>query len=282
MNCNHVQELLPLYVGGDLEEKRMHAVRSHVQTCSQCGAAADEYRESVQLVQQFAPPPFDAAVYDGIRQRVLREIRSESSAPALPQLVASLFRPRFTWAVATALLLIVSMFALYFVANRSDNQPRLAGDQRVDPVTPAGESNVQPQDRSALSSPSPSHPRNGIEVANPNPNTVANTTSPGSINSLHQPQRRRNYVANRAQPLQVNNTVNTPGPTAMTAEASTAPNNPGEPNGPLRDPANPKTMRVEMQTRDGNIRIIWFSPQHTKQGSPAKSSKVIQEVRSYA
>ena len=46
--------------------------------------SADEYRETRQLLQLFAPPPFSEAVYAGIRQRVLREIGRESSAPTLP------------------------------------------------------------------------------------------------------------------------------------------------------------------------------------------------------
>src|SRR6267143_6407697 len=111
MNCKHVQELLPLYVGRDLEERRAQLVTAHVQSCAECASLASEYRESGQLLQQFAPPPFSDAVYAGIRQRVLREIGRESpefSGLTLPSFVASLFRPRLRWTFATALLLGVS------------------------------------------------------------------------------------------------------------------------------------------------------------------------------
>jgi hypothetical protein len=63
----------------------------------------------------------------------------------------------------------------------------------------------------------------------------------------------------------------------MTAEASPERNNLAEPDVvPARDPAiSEKTLRVEMQTKDPNIRIIWFTPQPTKQASPSKFSKGI-------
>src|SRR5688572_19327466 len=115
MNCNHVLELLPLYVGGDLEEKRAKLITAHVQACAVCAGSADEYRETRQLVQQFAPPQFSEAVYTVIRQSVLREVGRESISPTLPQLVASWFRMRLTWAVAPALLIAVSVLAFYFI-----------------------------------------------------------------------------------------------------------------------------------------------------------------------
>ena len=84
MNCKHVQELLPLYVGRDLEEKRARSVTAHVQSCVECAGSVDEYRETRQLLKQFAPPPVSDAVYAGIRRRVLREIEQEAAAPGWP------------------------------------------------------------------------------------------------------------------------------------------------------------------------------------------------------
>jgi hypothetical protein len=53
-----------------------------------------------------------------------------------------------------------------------------------------------------------------------------------------------------------------------------APYSPVEPKYPNLNPSE-KTLRVEMQTKDRNIRIIWFSNQLTKQDSPSESSKGI-------
>src|SRR5437773_3700532 len=138
MNCKHVQELLPLYVGRDLEENYARLVTAHMQSCAKCSGLADAYRETRQLVQQFAPPQFGEAVYDGIRQQVLREIGREATAPGLSRMLESLLRPRLRWAVATALVLAVSVLAFYSIANRranlisnpqqlADNNPTVAG-----------------------------------------------------------------------------------------------------------------------------------------------------------
>jgi hypothetical protein len=69
--------------------------------------------------------------------------------------------------------------------------------------------------------------------------------------------------------------LNTPDTRTMTAEAGPVDSNLGEPDAAsVRDPATSgKTLRVEMQTKDPNIRIIWFAHQPTKQDSPSKFSK---------
>jgi Putative zinc-finger len=255
MNCKQVQELLPLYVGRDLEERRAQQVAAHVQTCSECAGSVDEYRETRQLLQQFAPPPFSEAVYAGIRQRVLRDIEREATAPGLSRLLESLFRPRLRWAAATALLLAVSVFAFYFIAKRAND--RRDGQQLADSGRTVGgptSSSIKASEWSPPASP----------VKNKGP-------AQGLAGGTHQSQRRKGIagVPDRSA------TVNSIDPRSMTAEASPEGNNLAEPDAvPARDPAaSEKTLRVEMQTKDPNIRIIWFAHQPTKQDSPSKFSK---------
>jgi hypothetical protein len=275
MNCKHVQELLPLFVGGDLEPKRAKLVTSHVQSCAECSSAADEYRETRQLLQLFAPPPFSDAVYTGIRQRVLREIGQETTAPALPQLVASLFRPRIRWAVATALLLAVSVFAFYFVANQMNDRQELAGPGAVDQVTRDEEAYAQSGGNSLGVLPAPSStPNNGPPVTRTGRNTRAEFTFARSLDRADQSQRQKSTQAAVARK---SIEVNAPDARTPTYKASPESNNLAEPDAvPARDPVTTeKTLRVEMQTKDPNIRIIWFSHQHTQEDSPNKPSKGI-------
>ncbi|HEY3025457.1 MAG TPA: zf-HC2 domain-containing protein [Pyrinomonadaceae bacterium] len=267
MNCKHVQELLPLYVGRDLEEKRAQLVTAHVQSCTECANSADEYRESRQLLQQFAPPPFNEAVYTGIRQRVLREIGRESSesvGSALPNFVASLFRPRLRWAFATALLLAVSVFAFYFIAKQRNERQESRDNQLAAAPSPSRKENNSPPFKST------------------GRNTGVHMTTAGSGDHTHQSQRRKTSgpAADRATP----HAVNTPDNRSLTAQASPESNNLAIRDAvPAPNPATAeKTLRVEMQTNNPNIRIIWFSTQRTKQNSPGKSTKAIREVRSYA
>src|SRR6185503_9465810 len=239
MNCKQVEELLPLYAGRDLEEKRATLVAEHVQTCAACARVADEYRESVQLSEQFAPPVFSAAVYAGIRQRVLRKIETEATAPSWSQTIASLFRPRLTWAIAGMLLIVVSAFVIYFFMNRRNVEPQLAHKAAVKEQPGTEErSNSGPQgDKRADRSPSP---------------------------MVIHPQRKRFRQMNivSAKP---------------TSAIPTAQNVLPQPNSILEQTVFPhndsaaaaKPLRVEIQTKDPRIRIIWFVQPETKPEIPA-------------
>ena len=241
MNCKQVEDLLPLYAGGDLEEKRAMLVTEHAQTCAACARVADEYRESVQLTAQFAPPVFSEAVYAGIRQRVLREIETEATTPAWSQTIASMFRPRLTWAIASVLLIVVSMFAIHFIMNRGNDVERLANKQpaEVHPGTKE-DSNSGPQGNKP-----------------PSVNTGGKKQQPAGV---PQPQRKRSpdTLVDRM------NTVSAKSPDAMSTANNVSPQ-PEPMVYPHRDSAAlVKTLRVEIQTKDPKIRIIWFVQQETK------------------
>jgi anti-sigma factor RsiW len=246
MNCRHVQELLPLYVGRDLEEKRAQQVTAHVQSCAECASCADEYRETRQLLQQFAPPSFSDAMYGGIRQRVLREIERESTAPTLAQLFASLVRPRLRWAVATALLLAVSMLAFYFIANQKNDRQQNKQQMVKNRGTGSQSDYLAGAVRAGLTG-------------------TAGAPPPLATSS---PKPRLNLPAQR-----VGHSRRAGGAPAVPAESPSY--SPVETKGPSLNPSatSEKTLRVEMQTKDRNIRIIWFSHQRIKQESPSKPSE---------
>jgi anti-sigma factor RsiW len=227
MNCKQAEELLPLYAGRDLEEKRATLVTEHLQTCAACARVANEYRESVRLTEQFAPPVFSEAVYAGIRQRVQREIATEALAPAWSHTIASLFRSRLAWAIASMLLIVVSMFAIYFMMNRGNVKPQLANQP------PA---NVQPEtnERSKSGPPDSSVPA-GV-------NTGGEKQHLARGHQLQRRKRSRDTLADRV------NTVAAKSPEATSTS---------------------KTLRVEIQTKDPKIRIIWFVEPETKPAIPS-------------
>jgi hypothetical protein len=257
MNCKLVQEFLPLYVGRDLEEKRAQMVTAHVQSCAECAGSAEEYRETRQLLQQFAPPPFSEAVYAGIRQCVLRDIERGATVPGLSRLLESVFRPRLRWAIATALLLAVSVFAFYFIANRANDRQQVADSGRtVDkPTSPSIKESERPL------------------LASTGQNPGGGTTIAGSVDRSRQSQRRKSPGVAAERTASV--ALNRPDTRSISAQTLLDRNNLGEPDAAsVRDPATSgKTLRVEMQTKDPNIRIIWFAHQPTKQDSPTKFSK---------
>lgn len=223
MNCKQAEELIPLYAGRDLEVKRATSVAEHVQTCAACARVADEYRQSVKLVEQFAPPVFSEAVYAGIRQRVLHEIETEAMAPSWSQTIASMYRPKLTWAIASMLLITVSMFAIYFIATSGNDQKQL--------VNKSPAKIEQPKEHSS------SGPEHDTRAA---PQPLVNT------------QRRKQQLAGVPQPPR----KRTRGTLANRTETMVSPH---------RDSAAlDKRLRVEIQTNDPRIRIIWFVQQDTK------------------
>jgi hypothetical protein len=241
MNCKQTEALLPLYAGRDLEEKRAALVTEHLQTCAACARVADEYRESVQLTEQFAPPIFSDAVYAGVRQRVLRELETDVMAPAWSQTIASLLRSRLTWATAGALLIVVSMFAIYFIMKERQVEQQLAQQPpvKIQPGTKE-RSNSGPQDNRRAELPS-------------SPNIAGEKQHAAGIPQLQRRKRSRDTLADRMK------TVASPETTSAANNVSSSLLFP-RPN----SAALSKPLRVEIQTRDPMIRIIWFVQPETK------------------
>ena len=237
MNCKSVQELLPLYVSCDLDEDRVQLITVHVHSCAACSESAQEYRETRELLHEFAPPAFSDAVYSGIRERVWQEIEREAEPAPFAQFVAGMFRPRFRWAVVSALIVAVALVAFYFTTNRGTDQRQIAA--------------VQPQ----------TFPRTPDAVITSSP---VNT---GTVPSARRPQTRKTVAAaNRAAVIAKKKTRQTSGST----EAALDSNKLAEPNAV---PSAQKVFRLEMQTKDPNIRIIWLTPQPIKHDSPGKISR---------
>jgi len=246
MNCNRVEELLPLYVGHDLEEERTRLVTAHVHSCTECTRSAREYRETNQLLQQFGPPQFSEETYLAVRNGVLREIERQSNTTTLLKFVSRFFQPRLMWVVSTAVLLAVCLFAYYFIANRTN-------EQRFEQANGAS----QPDKLKDL------------ETASGKDLKPALTGTAGTPPALGTGSRKSGFTqtvwhsrrAGEAPPVPVRE-----------ATYSLI-----EPTSPTRNSSLPsdKTLRLEIQTTDRNIRIIWFSHPSTKEGSPSESSKGI-------
>ncbi len=280
MDCKHIEELLPLYVGRDLEEGRARQVTAHLQSCAPCARSAEEYGEAQQLLRQFEPPPFSEAVYAGIRRRVLSEIERQPVTPTLPQLLARLFQPRLAWGVSTALLLAACAFVFYYAADRMDwrrGSQQVADSRRAaDPIAESGRPDMRSQDGEAAAP--PSSPEKGRppqtstgRAAGPSA-TVADARFAVGTRSL---TRRKAVTAGHARPPAGPGT----GPSEGIAQASSAGHNPVEPDtadATVRSAAtSEKPLRMEMQTGDQNIRIIWFSHQSATEDSASGSSKDI-------
>lgn len=251
MNCQQADKLLALYAGDDLDTRRAGLVSAHLQSCFTCRSIAEEYREATQLTRKFTPPVFSEDVYAGIRQRVLHEIEQETGNPTISEALANLFRPRLRWAFAAAVL-AVAILSVYFIANRGNDRRQLTdGDSTT---YPAKDKLVKGQNES------------GTAPSGPTPSATA---VPKHQSIVGKPERRnyRDPVNGRAGSV----AVNAPNRQSVTTEASPKDDNLVQPNVlPAGDSsASEKGLRMEIQTKDPNIRIIWFSPQHTQPVTPS-------------
>jgi hypothetical protein len=236
MNCKNVEPLLALYVGRDLEEEHSRLVAAHLQYCTKCTLAADEYAGANQLLQGYEPPFFSDEIYAGIRVQVLNKIERESHAPVRPgifsQLFLALVQPRMRW-VTAALLLAISVTALYLSRNPTRQLPN---DQQV-----------------AVRTTEPSASAGSSSFSNKEKVSVAITRRPVTRNREANPRVvATNRLREMGKTTKVDSSTNDPVVQRVVdvSQPSSA----------------PAPLRVELQTSDRNIRIIWLSGQRPSAG----------------
>jgi Putative zinc-finger len=238
MNCRRIQGLIPLYVEGDLNTGKAARVRSHLEECSECARVSSEYRASQQWLRSYTPPDFEADFFDGLRRGVLREI--EAGRSRRPWF--SLFDPRLALkpaSLALASLVVVGAsigLALYVHPGMKNEEVPLYLRGDAGAVQVPGLDNRAPSDIDwGLPDPKPRSPRRAPKR--------------GAARDFERVGEGRAALATLGESPSPEPFT----PTGMGGEA------PG------------KVLRIELQTGDPNIRIIWFAPSE----SNAEDSKLI-------
>ncbi|HEY9402589.1 MAG TPA: zf-HC2 domain-containing protein [Pyrinomonadaceae bacterium] len=273
MKCTRVEKFLPLYIADDLTgRRRTRAVENHLAACEGCRRAADEYRASREMFRASAlAPDFDGAFYEELRNSVLARVASDRT-PVPPGRFSRLFDVRLAYAASLALLFIVAALSLHsytrhapeegatqkMIANANRERPTTPETVKTTPaIRPSG--NDRPTPRPAVE-PAPEttgRERRASKSLPPAPHRnierAGNKSSPGSPLTGHAPLR---------------DSVNLPAP----ATPSTTQANAGEMA--VRDGggtnARHEVSRIEIQTSDPNIRIIWLSPGAEDPAQPLK------------
>ena len=256
MNCQLAAELLPLHAGDDLvDARRRAALALHLGDCDACRRLADEWAESRSLLRLHAPPEFDAAFFDGIRRAVMQEISAPRSPSGLAKLCALVLRPR-PLAYAAALLPIIAaatLVALLFFQTRPSLRLAAGGSSMtviVGAARPVIDKNVElPQLKGA-----------------------ADNNRAGSTLRAKRDARRDGVTPQLLSPAQsADHSGAVVG--ASSAAASRAITRATSPDASLSDraaatlPDERKLLRIEWQTRDPNVRIIWLTPQTNEPSS---------------
>jgi hypothetical protein len=175
---------------------------------------------------------------------VWQQIEAESNGPSTWNLFTAVFQPRLAWAAVSVALIAIFGLGIYFMGTRRNNSPALG----VANVEHDGNQPKEPASTGTINkAPSP---------------VVEEEQDPGERQVDKRPQKRRldRYVAPDRPRLAVNS------PDAFSPAAETS--SPAVDSKTGGDTLQEKALRMEMQTRDPNIRIIWFSPRDTKPVSP--------------
>lgn len=257
MDCGRVEQLIALHVGGDLAPGPERLVAAHLQTCAGCRRLASDFAASREMLRLHEPPEFDAAFFDPIRRNVLDEIDGAPEQNFFAPFFSRLFvHKALAYAASVALFVVAGALAFtlfggrMYVVNEPSHtaQSNALRDDDDEPSRAATPSPTQPQ-------PSTTQPplvaaRDGRSAAAAGSATRAGRASQSASPSKH----------SRATAVESVASVNPP--TAYT------PRDPSETRAGI-DGASPaaqevaerKMLRIELQTGDPNVRIIWLSPQ---------------------
>jgi anti-sigma factor RsiW len=222
MNCRRTEELIPLYVGGDLDKNATEAVRDHLASCNDCAMLASQFDESRRWLDG-ATPRFEEALFDDIKRGVMREIGTLEPRRGvrdwLMRSVVPLFGSRPLVVAATALLALAAGILFLLYSSRSGlTKPdeQRAREEQPAPQTPDVASANDERDRDNPA-PHPRHHRRHIHIRHDVETPTEVAVRKNSGNDIR--------------------------------EAST------EPEG-----GDDQMLRIEILTSDPNVRIIWFAP----------------------
>lgn len=244
MKCEQIEELIPLYVGGDLEPYEADDLRHHFTDCAQCRRLHEEFQSSQSWLITFAVPEFDEASLATMRASVLNEIERQERKGNWLQWLLPKWNPRLVLAVSTAALVAVT--ALSVTVYRNQMAAPKPGNDRISAVT--GDNQIQ-------------------TVGEPTQFAASNQqVSPVTVKERRAPRTQASEPALLPEeafnnggltfPLEppVTDVEQTESETTATVEA--------------KDKEPEEMLRIELQTADPNIRIIWLTP---KAASPSNT-----------
>ncbi|HXU09459.1 MAG TPA: zf-HC2 domain-containing protein [Blastocatellia bacterium] len=232
MNCRRVEKLLPLFVEDDLRPALATRIASHLEWCGKCNWLADDYRESQSWLRASTPPEFDNALLDSVKNGALAQIAASNQRPSRWAALALYLNRRQVFALSAAALVIVATFVIYGYQTRLKDAGRIESVKKVPDQTP-------PVDRRPDLS---SAPKTALEASSPPPPSVPKRTRhslKGFARAGVPREREKLDVAQFQAPIL---------PDAQ------SPNLASE---------SKDMLRIEIQTSDPLIRIIWFAPRES-------------------
>ncbi|MBS1786200.1 MAG: zf-HC2 domain-containing protein [Acidobacteria bacterium] len=243
MRCEHVETLIPLYVGGDLEPHEADSLRQHLISCAHCRQLHEEFQASHSWLTGFAVPAFDEASFAKLRASVLKEIGRQEKRGSwsgwidwlLPKWSPRLMLATAAVALAVTTGLVAAVYRQQVAPARAVGET-IADAGQIKPATGTEHTNPLPQELNRVATAPRSVPRSKhVKAATPllPPEALGNG---GSLNPLEPPVIPEEESA-----------------TESVAQV---------------EPEPKEMLRIELQTADPNIRIIWLTPKPDSPSNP--------------
>src|SRR5262245_57287459 len=222
MRCTLAKNLIPLFVSDDLPDEQMSSLREHIEACEACRQLADELSDSQLWLRTLAVPEFPEAIFADLRDGVQQQIVRAQPGKSWFQWLVPDLRPRFVLtAAAAAALLLVAVFAIYLVRHQTGpKNDGISGGAKAHNKITTPQTVVYEKQSGKV--------REGRENGEPKrPGTGQNKRS----------------AKHRSLPLPI------PQQLPELNDVATA-----------DIPKDREMLRIELQTADPKIRIIWFAP----------------------
>ncbi len=243
MRCELSEKLIPLYVGGDLEPDESDDLRLHLESCETCNRLAEDFQSSRDWMTIASLPEFDEASFANLRASVLSRIEHQQPSSSWFNWLMPKWNPQFVLASSVAALVVMTGIALaVYLSQSPTSKPgedvavergisTATGRQRVTPHS------VQPAIKNVVPGSQSSRRSNRVKVETSSLPPEAFQNDP-----FGQPLE---------EPQQIDDSANL-------AEAAPT------------EQTEKEMLRIELQTADPNIRIIWFAPKSDSTSSKTK------------
>ena len=246
MNCKKAAQLIPLFVEADLDAAEMQYVTEHLKDCNSCRYIVQEFQASQLLLHSVALPEFHEAAFAQMRNSVLNEI----ARPKISDLITPIWHWKVAFAASLAMIILTSGIVMY---RRSTTENIVAqtpstSDKKHEFSVVASSKDLVKSSSVSSKALKPRRGRKNIAQGE----VSASERNPGKIGTNHSSPERAIAIDNEIIPESV-----------APSEANSPNAEPVSTITPKPENTEPEMLRIELQTADPNIRIIWFAPKET-------------------
>ncbi|MFY9227135.1 MAG: hypothetical protein WAQ98_30980 [Blastocatellia bacterium] len=238
MNCPKFETQIALYVGGDLSNKEVKELEQHLNSCQKCSQFMVGLQESQLSLTNFGQLNIDEQIFSTMRANVMAEIRKQDSQMGWWQKIFNFSFGSWRYAFASGVILAVLATSTYLlIIDKKAVTNQAAINQTNDSLEKAL---VKPDSKLAKS-----------EVVN----NVEEIRQPVAYKKNRYIRTSRKVNKNVINDIQQTNTPEI----ALVNDINKASN--GQKftidNVALENTMNNK-VKMEIQTSNPNVRIIWF------------------------